>query len=101
MGESYVIDGALSFGIQFLWYFLLTAHVCLFVDLSRFQKHPMSKLNHIIASAVSALPPLLFVRLISFPSALIKHSVGIGFAIVLSVIVSLFIQQIIKIDGDF
>lgn len=40
-------------------------------------------------------------RLFSFPTAVLKHSVGIGFAVFLSIFVTLFIQRIIKIEIDF
>lgn len=39
----------------FLYTLLYTAHICLFLNISRFQKYPLSDLNYINAGIMSAL----------------------------------------------
>jgi len=41
--------------VVFLFALLFTAHICLFFDISRFQKHPLSKLNYMNSGILSAL----------------------------------------------
>ena len=41
--------------VVFIYALLFTQHVCLFVDLSRFQKYPLSHLNYMNAGLMSAL----------------------------------------------
>ena len=86
---------------QFLYYLLLTAHICLFVDMSPLQKHPTCKFNYTIASTVSAMIPCIAIRLMTLPTFLLKHATGVGMAILLSIVITLFIQQVIKVDIDF
>jgi len=101
MSELFPYSGATAFAIEFLFYLLLTAHIALFVDLSKLQKHPTCKLNYLLSSSISAFVPCLVVRNVHFATALLKHSTGITIAIVLSIVLTLVIQQIIKVDIDF
>ena len=41
--------------VVFIYALLFTGHICLFFDLSRFQKHPLSRLNYVISGVLSAL----------------------------------------------
>lgn len=41
--------------VVFIYALLFTQHVCLFFDLSRFQKYPLSQLNYVNAGLLSAL----------------------------------------------
>lgn len=41
--------------VFFLFALLFTQHVCLFFDISKFQKYPLSRLNYVIAGILSAL----------------------------------------------
>lgn len=101
MNAMNVLSSLGSFAIEFVYYLLLTAHVCLFIDVSPVQKYPMCKLNLLIASCIAALVPCVVINVTSFSSSLDKHLVGIGIAVVLSVAMALLIQRIIKIDIEF
>gem|GEM_PF-1542682 len=41
--------------VVFIYALLFTSHVCLFFDISRFQKYPLSKLNFMNSGFLSAL----------------------------------------------
>ncbi len=41
--------------VFFLFTLLFTQHVCLFFDISKFQKYPLSQLNYVNAGVLSAL----------------------------------------------
>lgn len=41
--------------VFFIFALLITQHLCLFFDISRFQKHPLSQLNYVNAGILSAL----------------------------------------------
>ena len=90
-----------SIGGHFLFYFLITVHACLFVDISPLQKYPTCKLNYLIASILAAAIPSAITSLVTFPSSIIEFSVGIGSALALSFLITLTIQRIIDIDIDF
>lgn len=101
MNEMVMSAEATELATQFLYYLLLTAHICLFVDMSPLQKHPTCKFNYAVASTVSSLLPCIAIRLLTFPTWLLKHATGVGIAILLSILITLFIQQVIKVDIDF
>jgi|SRR5690606_2296717 len=44
-----------NFFVVFISALLFTVHICLFFDISRFQKYPLSDLNYINAGILSAL----------------------------------------------
>ena len=90
-----------NMGGHFMFYMLITAHICLFVDISPLQKHPTCKLNYLIASLLAAAFPSVVTNLITFSSTSTELSVGIGSALALSVLITLTIQQVIDIDIDF
>jgi hypothetical protein len=101
MNEMVMSAEAAELATQFLYYLLLTAHVCLFVDMSPMQKHPACKLNYAVASVVSALLPCIAIRLMTFPTLILKHAAGVGIAVLLSIVITLFIQQVVKVNIDF
>ena len=41
--------------VVYIYALLFTQHICLFLDLSRFQKHPLGPLNYLNAGLLSAL----------------------------------------------
>ncbi len=41
--------------VVFIYAFLYTEHICLFFDISKFQKHPLSSFNYVNAGILSAL----------------------------------------------
>jgi len=86
---------------HFLFYFLITVHICLFVDSTPLQKYPTCKLNYLIASVLAAAIPSVITSFVAFPSSALELSVGIGSAFVLSTLITLTIQRIIDIDIDF
>ena len=92
MNTSTMFSGNVGEFSQFLWYLLLTAHICLFVDLSPLRKKPNSQSNYLAASFISALLTSMTIRLIPFSSFLLKHAIGVSLALLLSIAVTLLIQ---------
>lgn len=90
-----------NIGGHFMFFMLVTVHICLFVDISPLQKYPTCKLNYLIASVLAAAIPSAITSLVTFPSSTIELSVGIGSALALSFLITLTIQRIIDIDIDF
>ncbi|MBL4761114.1 MAG: hypothetical protein JKY93_00270 [Gammaproteobacteria bacterium] len=90
-----------NLGGHFLFYFMITVQICLFVDISPLQKHPTCKLNYLIASVLAAAIPSAITSFATFSSATMELSIGIGSALALSVLTTLTIQQIIDVDIDF
>ena len=84
-----------------MFFMLITAHICLFVDISPLQQHPTCKLNYLIASVLAAAIPSAITSFITFSSAVMELSVGIGSALALSVLITLTIQRVIDIDIDY
>lgn len=94
-------DNFYNIGGHFLFYFLITAHICLFVDISPLQKYAISKLNYLIASIISATAPTVVTNLTNFPSPSMELSTGLGTALLTGLLITLTVQRIIKIDIDF
>lgn len=90
-----------SIGGHFLFYSLLTVHLCLFVDISPLQHYPTCKLNYLIASVIAAAIPSSLTSFIIFPSISVELIVGIACALILSVTLTLTIQRILRINIDF
>ncbi len=86
---------------HFMFYLLVTAHVCLFVDLSPWQKYPLSKLNYLIASVLAAAIPSVITSFATISSSSIELGVGLVSAFTLSIFITLSLQQIINLDYDF
>lgn len=84
-----------------MFFMLITAHICLLVDISPLQKRPTCKLNYLIASVLAAAIPSAITSFAPFSSAVMELSIGIGSALALSVLTTLTIQRIIDIDIDF
>lgn len=90
-----------NMGGHFMFYMLITAHICLFVDISPLQKYPTCKLNYLIASVLAAAIPSAITSFATLPSPTIELSTGLGSALILSFLITLTIQRIIDIDIDF
>lgn len=84
-----------------MFFMLITAHICLFVDMSPLQKHPTCKLNYLIASVLAAAIPSAITSFITFSSAAMELNIGIGSALALSVLITLTIQRVSDIDIDY
>ena len=98
MFETLLSESLSDLVINYLYYLLLTCHICLFVELSPLQKNPASKFNYFLASSVSAVAPFLITNTITFSSELMKNSAGIAAGAIASFITILTIQRIINID---
>lgn len=58
----------------------------------------MCKFNYVTASNVLALISYIAIRFMTFPTELLKNLTGAGVSILLSIVVALFIQQVINVD---
>ncbi len=94
-------DSFYNSGAHFLFFMLLTAHACVLIDISPWQKHPICQLNLLLASMISAAIPSIFVDLVSFSTPVIELVAGIGAALLLSLISTLTIQRFINIDVNY
>ena len=88
-------------GGHFLFYMLITTHVCVFLDISPLQKHPMCQLNFLLASLISAAVPSVATLLVPFPTPALELAIGIGAALLLSFVTTLSIQRIFNIDINY
>ncbi len=87
-------------GGHFLFYFLITTHICLAIEISPWQKGSTCTLKYLIAGVVSALISSIATNFILFPSPLSELSVGIGSAILICVLITLTIQHFFSLDRD-
>lgn len=94
-------DSFYNSGGHFLFYLLITAHACVFLDISPLQKYPMCQLNLLLASSVSAAVPSIATSLIMFSSPAIELFVGVGAALLLSFVTTLTIQRVLDVDVNF
>jgi len=101
MVNSVYFNGFYEASWHIFFYLFITTHICLFVDASPLQKHPTCKLNFIIVCILTAIIPSAITNMAKFPTFETELGVGIGSALVLSVIGTLTIQRIIDIDIDF
>ena len=83
------------------FYLLLTAHLCVLIDISPWQKRPMCELNLLLASLAAAIVPCVRAEVIAFPSPLVELTVGMGTAVALSLLITLNIQRILDIDINY
>lgn len=90
-----------SIGGHFLFFFVITTALCLFVDISPLQKYPACKLNYLIASILAAIIPSVLTSSISFSSITEELLLGIGSAVIASIIFILTIQRVIDIEVEF
>lgn len=88
-------------GGHFLFYMLIAAHVCIFIDISPLQKYPMCQLNLLLASLISAGVPSIVTLLVAFPTPAVELATGIGVALLLSFLTTLTIQRILNVDVNF
>ena len=80
----------------YLYILFFTSHICLFVDLSKFQKHPMRKLTYSLACISSAIVPTLVFYTTNFSSLIRKYTVLTVIAILFSILFSLTFQIMFK-----
>jgi len=100
MTNTMLSESSTNLVVNYLYYLLLTSHICLFVDLSRLQKYPASRLNHLLASMISSLVAVLFTNTISFSSAIVEVTAGIAIALSFSAAIILVIQRVVKIGNS-
>ncbi len=101
MIEAVYPNSHAAIGSHFLFYLFLTAHICLFVDLSPLQKRATCKLNFLIASLLAAAIPLAITTLVTFPSLAVELFWGVTSALALGVFITLNVQRLLNIDVDF
>lgn len=94
-------DSFYNAGGHYLFFLLITAHVCLFVDISPLQKKSMCGLNYLLATLLSAAVPSIGMSLIVFSTPTKQLTVGISSAVVLSVLITLTIQRVFDMEIDF
>lgn len=88
-------------GYHFLFYCLVSAHVCLLTDISPLQKKPFCDLNFLIATVIAAAIPSVITSLIVFQSYTVEIAFGIGLAVLSGLLITLNIQRIIDLDVYF
>jgi len=98
MTEALLSESTTAVVVSYLYYLLLTSHVCLFVDSSRWQKYPVSRFNHVLASLLAALPATIISNTFNFSSTSIEVAIGISTAVILSTAITLVIQRVINFD---
>ncbi|XOV78071.1 MAG: hypothetical protein ACFHVJ_14115 [Aestuariibacter sp.] len=81
---------------QLMAYLLLTAHICMVLNLSKWQKNRGDQFTFVVASILAALSTVGFIQFINFHSVLIKHEVGTGFAFLLSILFTFTIPRLRK-----
>lgn len=86
---------------DFIIYLTITAHLCLFIDISPLQKYPTCKLNYILASILAAVVASIITASLPFASHLKQLLVGSGIASIVCVPMILSIQCMFDIDIDF
>lgn len=84
----------------YIIFVLVTAHICLFVDMSPLQKHPMCMLSYCLAALLSAVLPSLITLTYRFSSDTMKMAVGFIVAVICGVIITLFIERVLKFNRD-
>lgn len=85
-------DSFYNSGGHFLFYLLIAAHVCVFVDWSPLRKYSIADVNLWLASVVSAAVPCIVTLVVAFASPAAELAVGVGTAVVLSVVTTLAID---------
>lgn len=81
---------------QLLLYFLLTAHICMILNLSKWQKNRGNQFTFIAASILSTLSTVLVIQFLNFQSTLLKHEIGTSFAVLLCVLFTFLIPRLRK-----
>lgn len=79
--------------VVFICAVLFTAHICLFFDISRFQKHPLSKINYPIAAMLSALITTIAFYTIKLSSMTYKVVLLAVIGFVLATAITLTLQR--------
>lgn len=93
--------GFYNTGYHFLFYCLISVHVCLLADLTPLQKKPFCDLNFLFASVTAAIIPSAVTSLVVFESFLKEVSVGTGLAVSFSLLITLTIQHFFDVDIYF
>ncbi|MFC3094018.1 hypothetical protein DRW07_11095 [Alteromonas sediminis] len=83
---------------QLMLYFLLTSHLCMMLNLSKWQKPRGDKTTFAVASTLSALSTVGTIQLMGFQSVLLKHEIGMLMAIALSVLFTFSIPRLRQIS---
>jgi len=82
--------------VVFICALLFTAHICLFLNVSRFQKYPLSDLNYINAGIMSALMTTTAFYTINFSSNTIKFIVLTAIGSITATVITLTLQRFIN-----
>jgi hypothetical protein len=98
MNETILSPNLAGLITSYLYYLLLTCHVCLFIELSPIIKRPVSRLSYFLASTVSAAVPFIVTTTMTFSTELLRNSVGTLTAVAASFGTLLIIQKFINID---
>lgn len=82
---------------------LFSGHIVLFIDLSRLQKQPLNRLNFLLAVLISALVPAFLIPQASVFASDSELLLGVELAgtAILSTLLALTLQSVLKIDLDF
>ncbi|MAT91547.1 MAG: hypothetical protein CME59_03005 [Halioglobus sp.] len=88
-------------GGHFLFLWVITAHVCLFADISPLQKKSMCALNFLLAGVIAAGIPAALTSSVQFSTPYLELTTGVGLAVALALALSLGIQRVLDIDVEF
>lgn len=87
-------------GGHMMYFIIITAHICLFIDESPLQKYPLCFLNLSLAILASAAISSFAVELFTLPSFTIEILFGIGVATVSSLICALTFQRVFNVQWN-
>lgn len=101
MEQAFIDYGIYDVSGHYLFFLLITAHCCLFIDISPLQKKSLSTLNYWIAIAISAAIPSILTTVFNFPSLKTEVLTGLAVALLLCFILTLSLQHFFKYDKEF
>ena len=96
MNEIVNVTTATDIADQLMLYFLFTAHLCMMLNLSKWQKNRGDQFTFISASVMAAVVPVIAIHLLSFQSTLVKHEIGAAIAVLFCIVFTFMIPRFRK-----
>lgn len=88
-------------GGHLMYFSMITAHFCLFIDESPLQKIPLCSVNFVLSVLASAATSAFVVEYFTFASFTAEILTGLAVALLTSIIFALSFQRILNVQWNF